>query len=149
MIDGVKVKMLKINIDQFGRLMEILRCDDDFLKTFGQVYFTTAYPGVVKAWHYHQKQDDNFTCVVGRIKLALYDARDGSPTKGEINEFYLSLDEPKLVHIPKKVYHGFKCVSKKESMVVNVVTHPYNHKNPDEYRIDPLKNDIDFDWSKD
>ena len=107
MIEGVKVKQLKIIPDDRGRLMEILHCDDGMLEQFGQVYFTTALPGVVKAWHFHELQDDNFTCVVGRIKLGLYDGRKDSNTFGEANEFYLSLDEPKVVHIPKMVYHGF------------------------------------------
>ena len=149
MIDGVKVKNLKIIPDDRGRLMEILRSDDHLLSKFGQVYFTTAFPGVVKAWHYHKLQDDHFTCVQGKIKLALYDAREASPTKGEVNEFYLSLEEPKVVHIPKLVYHGFKCVSKDEAMVINVVTEAYNYKNPDELRVDAFSNDIPFDWRKD
>ena len=149
MIDGVKVKHLKVIPDERGRLMEILRSDDHMLEQFGQVYFTSAFAGVVKAWHYHRLQDDNFSCIQGRIKLALYDARGDSPTKGEINEFYLSLDEPKVVHIPKGVYHGFKCVSQQEAMVINVVTQPYNHKNPDELRVDAFDNHIHFDWNKD
>ena len=149
MIDGVQVKMLKIIPDERGRLMEILRCDDAVFKNFGQVYMTTAFPGIVKAWHYHRLQDDNFTCIAGRIKLALYDPREGSPTRGETDEFYLSLDEPKLVHIPKMVYHGFKCIGSKESIVVNTVTVPYNHSNPDEYRVDAFDKKINFDWNKD
>ena len=149
MIEGVKVKTLKIIPDERGRLMEILRADDNMLEKFGQVYFTTAYPGVVKAWHYHHFQDDNFACIVGKIKLALYDARENSRTKGEVNTFYLSLDEPKVVHIPKMVYHGFKCVSKEEAMVINTVTQPYNHKKPDEHRVDAFNNNIHFDWRED
>ena len=149
MIDGVKVKSLTIIPDERGRLMEILRSDDEMLEKFGQVYITTALPGIVKAWHYHRLQDDNFCCVQGRIKMALYDARDDSSTKGEVNEFYLSLNEPKVVHIPKMVYHGFKCVSQEEAMVINVVTQPYNDKNPDELRVDAFDNDINFDWKKD
>ncbi len=149
MIAGVKVKTLKIIPDDRGKLMEMLRCDDEMFQEFGQVYFTTALPGVVKAWHYHQFQADNFVCVAGRIKLALYDARETSTTKGEANEFYLSLKEPKLVHIPKMVYHGFKCVGKDEAMVINIITKPYNYKNPDELRIDADDKTIGFDWSKD
>ena len=148
MIDGVKVKKLKIIPDDRGRLMEILRSDDGIFKKFGQVYMTTAFPGVVKAWHCHKKQDDNFTCVHGRMRLALYDARPGSPTYKEVNDFVISLDEPMLVHIPKNVYHGFKCVSDMEALVINTVTLPYNCKNPDEYRLDPYDNDIPYDWRK-
>ncbi len=55
-IQGVKIKHLRIIPDERGWLMEILRCDDDIFQQFGQVYCTTAYPGVVKAWHYHKKR---------------------------------------------------------------------------------------------
>ena len=148
MIDGVTVKKLKIIPDERGRLMEILRSDDAVFKKFGQVYMTTAFPGVVKAWHYHKKQDDNFTCVHGRMRLALYDARPGSPTYKEVNDFLISLEAPMLVHIPKNVYHGFKCVSDVEALVINTVTRPYDYKNPDEYRLDAYDNDIPYDWRK-
>lgn len=148
MIDGVKVKILKIIPDERGRLMEILRSDESVFKKFGQVYMTTALPGVVKAWHWHKKQDDNFTCVHGKMRLALYDARPKSPTHKEVNDFVISLESPMLVHIPKNVYHGFKCVSDTEALVINTVTFPYNYKNPDEYRIDAYENDIPYDWRK-
>ncbi len=149
MIEGVKVKKLKVIPDDRGRLMEIFRCDDAMFSTFGQVYFTTAFPGIVKAWHFHKLQDDNFTCVSGRIKLGLYDARENSPTEGKTETYYLSVDEPKLVHIPKGVYHGFKCVSEQEAMVINTVTKPYNHQDPDEHRIDYQDPNINYNWDED
>ena len=148
MIEGVKVKKLKIVPDDRGRLMEILRNDDPMFERFGQVYMTTAFPGVVKAWHFHKKQDDNFTCISVVMRLALYDARKDSPTCGEVNDFIISLENPTLVHIPKEVYHGFKCVSAVEAVVINTVTVPYNHKESDEYRVDAYDNDIPYDWRK-
>jgi dTDP-4-dehydrorhamnose 3,5-epimerase len=148
MIKGVKVKKLKIIPDERGRLMEILRSDDKIFKSFGQVYMTTAYPGVVKAWHYHEKQDDNFACVNGKIRLALYDSRKKSSTYKEVNEFILSTDEPILVTIPKMVYHGFKGIADCESIVINTPTLPYNSKKPDEARLDAYENDINYDWRK-
>ncbi|MBU4149021.1 MAG: dTDP-4-dehydrorhamnose 3,5-epimerase family protein [Candidatus Omnitrophica bacterium] len=146
MIQDVQVKKLKIVTDERGRLMEILRSDEEIFQKFGQVYMTTAFPGVTKAWHYHKKQDDHFTCVSGVMKLALYDGREDSPTKGEVNDFTISLDDPILVKIPKLVYHGFKCVSDKEAVVINIPTMTYNYKEPDEYRIDAFENDIPYDW---
>lgn len=148
MIDGVKVKKLKVIPDDRGRLMEILRGDDEIFEKFGQVYMTTAYPGVVKAWHGHAKQTDNFTCIQGKIRLVLYDSRDSSPTYKEVSEFVLSLEEPILIQIPKLVYHGFKCVSDREAIVINVPTMPYDRKEPDELRVDPFDNDIPYDWRK-
>lgn len=148
MIEGVRVKKLKIIPDDRGRLMEILRSDDPEFINFGQVYMTTALPGVVKAWHYHKLQTDSFTCVGGKMRLALYDAREKSPTYQEINDFELSLEDPKLVQIPMGVYHGFKCISDNEAIVINTVTVPYNSKNPDEFRIDAFENDIKYDWRR-
>jgi dTDP-4-dehydrorhamnose 3,5-epimerase len=148
MIKGVNVKKLKIIRDDRGRLMEILRSDEKIFKKFGQVYMTTAYPGVVKAWHWHAKQDDNFTCVHGKIRLALYDARKNSPTYKEVDEFILSPDGPILVTIPRMVYHGFKGIADCESIVINTPTLPYNYKKPDEERLDAYDNDIKYDWRK-
>lgn len=148
MIDGVKIKKLKVIPDDRGRLMEILRKDDEIFEKFGQVYMTTAKPGIVKAWHWHKKQTDNFACVAGKIRLVLFDAREDSPTYKQIDEFEISLDNPMLVQIPANVYHGFKCISEKEAIVINTVTEPYDHENPDENRKDPFDNDIDHDWRK-
>jgi len=146
MIEGVKLKDLKVIPDERGRLMEILRADDELFQKFGQVYMTTAYPGVVKAWHYHKLQTDNMTVVKGMMKIALYDAREDSSTLGEVNEFFLGEQNPKLLQIPKLVYHGFKCISQEEAIVVNIPTEVYDYKNPDEYRVDPYENDIPYDW---
>ncbi len=148
MIDGVLVKKLKVIPDERGRLMEILRRDDEVFRQFGQVYMTTAFPGVVKGWHYHKEQWDNMTVVKGMMKIVLYDSRDGSPTKGQINEFFAGEHNPILLHIPPYVYHGFKCISAHEAIVINTPTELYNYSAPDEFRVDPHNNDIPYDWGR-
>ncbi|MFC1632034.1 dTDP-4-dehydrorhamnose 3,5-epimerase family protein [Candidatus Omnitrophota bacterium] len=148
MIEGVKVKQLKVIPDQRGRLMEILRCDEQLFDQFGQVYMTTAKPGVVKAWHFHRLQTDNFTCVHGKMRLALYDPRADSATCKQVQEFIIDLENPLLVQIPANVYHGFKCISESEAVVINTPTRAYNHAEPDEHRVDAYENDIPYDWRK-
>jgi dTDP-4-dehydrorhamnose 3,5-epimerase len=148
MIQGVVTKKLKVIPDERGRLMEILRADDELFSKFGQVYMTTAYPGVVKGWHYHKKQTDHFSVVKGMIKLVLYDSRKDSPTKGEVNEFILGEHNPLLVKIPPLVFHGFKCVSEQEAICINVPTEVYNYDQPDEFRVDPHDNDIPYKWER-
>lgn len=148
LIEGVRTKLLNIITDERGRLAEILRSDDGIFEKFGQVYFTTAYPGVIKAWHYHEIQTDYFFCVKGRARVALYDSRDDSPTRGMINDFLVGEDNPLLIAIPPLVYHGFKTVSPQEAIMINIPTEPYNHDNPDEFRVDPLDNDIPYDWGR-
>jgi dTDP-4-dehydrorhamnose 3,5-epimerase len=148
MIDGVITKSLKVIPDERGRLMEILRNDDDMFVAFGQVYMTTTYPQVVKAWHYHKRQDDFIVCLRGMLKLVLYDDRESSLTRGQVDQFFVGEHNPILVRVPRMVYHGWKCVSTYEAIVVNVPTEPYNPRDPDEFRIDPHVNNIPYIWER-
>lgn len=148
MIEGVRTKRLRVIPDERGRLSEILRADDDLFIKFGQVYITTAYPGVVKAWHWHSRQTDTLTVVSGMARVALYDARTDSPTHGEVNEFFIGVHNPLLVQIPPGVMHGFKCIGTEECIVINCPTETYNYQEPDEHRLDPYDNDIPYDWRR-
>jgi len=147
-IDGVVIQPLKVVPDERGRLMEIMRRDDSFFSGFGQVYLSTVYPGVVKAWHYHRIQDDRFTCVRGMVKAVLYDDREGSKTRGSLNVIYVGEFNPVLIVIPAGVYHGWKCVSDYEAYVINVPSEPYNREDPDEFRVDPHEGGIPYDWAR-
>lgn len=148
MIDGVFIKPLTAHCDQRGRLMEILRSDDEIFERFGQVYLTTAYPGVVKAWHYHKKQTDHLVAISGMVRIGLYDMREDSPTFKQTLEVFAGDHNRVLVKVPPMVCHGYKCISEKEAMVLNVPTELYNYEEPDELRIAPDDPSIPFDWSR-
>ena len=137
----------KVIPDSRGRVMEILRNDSPEFTKFGQAYMTSIMPGVVKGWHYHKKQVDNFVCVSGMIKLVAYDGRKRSSTSGLVNEFFIGAHNPMLVQIPAGVLHGFKGLSSPEAVVINVSTEPYHHGRPDEYRVDPHHSDVPYDWN--
>lgn len=148
-INGVKVKKLRVIPDERGRLTEILRSDDkDFFIRFGQVYMTSAFPGVVKAWHFHKKQTDTFACIHGMMKIVLYDNRDDSPTRGVVNEFFAGIHNPILIQIPPFVLHGFKCVGETEAIVINIPNKAYCYENPDEFRIPIDSPEIPYDWAR-
>jgi dTDP-4-dehydrorhamnose 3,5-epimerase len=146
MIEGVKVKDLEPLPDDRGMLMEIWRSDDPDFQRFGQVYITWVNPGVVKAWHYHVKQTDHFVCVAGMAKVALYDAREGSPTFGETNDVIMGWQRQRLLIIPPGIYHGFTAVGTESAGIVNIPSEPYNHENPDEYRRPYDDPEIGYDW---
>ena len=148
LIEGVRFKKLTVIPDERGRLMEMLRRDDEMFLGFGQAYLTSAYPGVVKGWHYHKVQHDHFIVVKGMMKIVLYDAREKSPTHGVVNEFFMGEHNPLLLQIPPLVYHGFKCISEQEALVVNLPTEPYRHDDPDEHRIPPDDPSVPYDWSR-
>ena len=145
-IEGVWTKRLTVHPDERGRLMEVLRSDDEGYRQFGQVYVTTTFPGVVKAWHLHKVQDDNFAVVKGMVKLVLYDGRDDSPTKGTVTEYFIGDHNPLLVRVPAGVHHGWKCISTDEAFVMNVCSEVYNYESPDEFRVEWDSPDIPYDW---
>ena len=148
LIAGVKARRLPALPDERGVLTEILRADDPEYPKFGQIYMTTTYPGVVKGWHYHQRQTDIICCVSGEVKLALYDDREGSATRGAVNEIFLGDSNRLLVKVPDGLHHGWKCVGERTALVINIPDQVYEYEDPDEHRVDPHENDIPYDWAR-
>ena len=146
MISGCAVRPLVVHTDERGRLFEILRRDDPEFQRFGQVYITTAKPGVIKGWHLHRLQTDHFCLIEGRARFVLYDDRADSATKGEIDEIICEGAQPQLIVIPQLVYHGFMNIGDGDVVCLNCPTEPYNRDHPDEYHTDPRVNDIPYNW---
>jgi len=146
MIDGVKIEDLSVIPDDRGFLMEMFRSDSPDFIQFGQVYMTCVYPGVVKAWHFHKKQTDNFICVSGMAKVALHDTREGSPTRGETDTYIIGWQRQRRITIPVGVYHGFTAVGTEPAHIINVPTQVYNRSEPDEFRRPFDDPEIGYDW---
>jgi dTDP-4-dehydrorhamnose 3,5-epimerase len=145
-IEGVVLRQLKQLKDDRGCLMEMLRSDWPEFKKFGQVYVTVCKPSVAKAWHYHKNQTDHFIVVKGMARIALFDNRAGSKTRGELNEFVIGEQKPALLVIPKGVVHGFTSATSEDVYIVNVPDKTYNYKKPDEFRLPFDSKEIPYDW---
>jgi dTDP-4-dehydrorhamnose 3,5-epimerase len=144
MIDGVEIKQLDIIPDERGMILKMLRNDDPGFQEFGEIYFSTIYPDVVKGWHIHTKMTLNYAVISGSIKLVLYDDREGFPTRGEVQEIFLGRENYKLVTIPTMVWNGFKGIGTELAIVANCSTIP--HDPAEIERMDPFENDIPYDW---
>jgi dTDP-4-dehydrorhamnose 3,5-epimerase len=144
MIDGVRVVPLRRIADERGTILHMLRADAPHFEQFGEIYFATAYPGVVKAWHLHSRQTQNYAAIVGMVKLALYDDREGSATRGELQELFIGEDNYALVRIPPGVYNGWKCIGVKPAIVANCATEP--HDATEMTRLDPFASHIPYSW---
>ena len=144
MISGVNVVPLRRIPDERGTVMHMLKRTDPHFIEFGEIYFSSIYPGVVKGWHLHQEMTLNYACVHGRIKLVLYDDRPGSSTRGELMEVFLGPDNYSLVQVPPGVWNGFKGMGLEVALVANCSTHA--HDPARSTRLDPNENDIPYDW---
>ena len=145
MIEGVQVRPLRKIPDERGSILHMLREDDPHFERFGEIYFSAVYPGVIKGWHIHKRMTLNYAVIVGAVKLVLYDNRDGSPTKGQVQEFVVGEENYCLVTIPPLVWNGFKGVGTKTAIVANCATLPHD---PNEIgRKDPFDPSIPYDWA--
>ena len=112
------------------------------------VYLSVVYPGVVKGWHYHRKQTDHFVFVKGMAKVVLYDNRENSKTRGEINEFFMGENNPILLVIPPFVLHGMKGIGVEPAYLINTPTEHYVYEEPDEFRVAPHSPEVPYDWNR-
>jgi len=144
-IDGVVVKKLNKIPDERGCIMHMLKKEDKEFNGFGEIYFSSVYPGVIKGWHIHKKMELNYATISGNIKLVLYDNRKGSKTKGSLMEIFMGEKNYILVKVPKMVWNGFKGTGLKESIVANCTTTSHD---PDEIsRLNPLSKKIPYNWT--
>lgn len=156
MIDGVVVKPLVVHPDvaeageaitRPGFLMEVLRDDDRLLRRFGQTTFTVAYPGTIKAFHWHARQDDLWFVASGKVRVVLHDLREGSLTKGQTDVFTAGGGDYQLIVIPVGVAHGYQVIGHEPVLLFYHTTESYDPKAPDEQRIAYNDPTIGFDWS--
>ena len=146
MINGVKIKELVTHCDDRGYFREVLRDDDNLLKRFGQTSVTETYPGIIKAFHWHKKQDDLWYVAKGMAKVVLYDMRKDSETYKQTQIIYAGEENSVLILIPSGVAHGYMVIGNKPVLLFYHTTESYDPNEPDEERIafdDPT---INFDW---
>ncbi len=145
MIDGVILHPLGRIADDRGTVFHMLKASDAVFSQFGEIYFTSLYPQVIKAWHIHTKMDCNYACIVGAVKVVLYDGRPASPTRGVLEEFFLGEPNYVLLHIPHGVTNGMQGISSQTAIVANCATLPHN---PTEMqRLDLATAGIPYIWN--
>ena len=143
-IEGVKVIPLRHFSDARGSVLQMLKETDPHFLRFGEIYFSTVYPGVVKAWKNHKRITVNYACVFGRIKLVLHDGRTHSRTRGAVMEWLLGPEEYSLVIVPPGVWNGFQGMSDPLAILANCATGPHD---PAEFeRLDASDSQIPYTW---
>ena len=145
MIEGIAIRPLKQISDERGKLMHMLKRDDPWFEKFGEIYFSAVYPGAIKGWHLHKVMTLNYAVVSGIIKLVLYDDREGSPSRGQLQEIFTGQDNYALITIPPNVWNGFKGIGTAPAIVANCATIP--HDPAEIVRLEPFTKTIPYDWN--
>ncbi len=147
LIAGVKVRPVAVWPDDRGYFLEVMRAGQGLVAEFSatmQVSAALSYPGTIKAFHYHQQQADCWTAAAGMLQAALVDLRDGSPTFGERNTFYIGTLRPWQLLIPPGVAHGYKVIGTEAALLVYVTDRFYNPDDEGRLAYDDPR--INYDW---
>ncbi|MGQ0830581.1 MAG: dTDP-4-dehydrorhamnose 3,5-epimerase family protein [Microthrixaceae bacterium] len=144
-IEGVEVIPLRRIPDERGAVLHMLRNDDPHFTTFGEIYFSLVYPGVVKGWHLHHEMTLRYAVPMGMAKIVCFDARPESTTNGNVLELHIGEGNYCLIIIPPGVWNGIKGEGTSPALVANCASIPHR---PDEIeRLDPFDNTIPYDWA--
>lgn len=145
-IHGVQVVPLRRIVDERGAVSLMLKSTDPWFTGFAEIYFSSVYAGMVKAWKRHRRMTVHYACMHGRVRVVLWDDRPDSPTRGTLMIEHLGPDEYKLLVIPPQVWHGFQGLGNPVSIVANCAT---EISDPEELeRLDPRSRKIPFDWDE-
>ena len=131
-IEGVRFHAVRPVPHEDGHVTEVARAGWDVLdQPVVQVHTTTTLPGRVRAWGLHQRGTDRLFVVSGLVKLAIFDGRHGSPTRGLVNTFMVSDRNPGLLVVPTDLYHGLKNIGANEAIIINMPSRVYDYDDPD------------------
>lgn len=148
-IAGVVVREVLHVPGERGTLTELFRGEWDEAGPVAQVFHIELRPGAISAWHCHARAVDRLFAVSGCLKIVLFDGRDGSATRGRVNEFTVGAARPTLIVVPSEVWHGVRNLDGTPSSIVNMPTHAYDYDAPDHYRLPWDTAEIPYDWSAD
>jgi dTDP-4-dehydrorhamnose 3,5-epimerase len=143
-IAGVRIVPLAQIGDERGKIMHMLKATDEHFVGFGEIYFSCAWPGAIKAWHVHRSMTINNAVVSGRAKLVMYDLREGSASEGELQEVFIGADNYALVQIPPGIANGYKAYGDQMVVMANCASEP--HRPEEMERLDPFTDTIPYDW---
>ena len=142
-IQGVIITPLKKIPDERGAIFHIMKSTEKEFEKFGEVYLSKAYPQIIKGWHLHTEQTQNYVVIDGMIKLVLKDMRKNAEFN-EIEEHFIGDLNYVRIKIPPGVANGYKCIGTETCTVVNVSDLP--HKQGEMIRIKPNGGEIDYSW---
>jgi len=146
-IEGVTLTELRQICDERGAVLHMMRSDDKGFTHFGECYFSEMLPGFTKAWKHHREQTQNLAVPVGRIRVVIYDDREGSATKGQLQELELGRPDAYLrLRIPPGLWYGFTCVGDSPALLANCADLPHDPTESDLRSIDDAR--IPYSWVK-
>lgn len=127
-MNSVEIIELDYFEDERGWLLKVLKQENIGKNNFGEIYLTTAFPGITKARHYHKYTTEWFCVIKGTGKLVLQDIESMERT-----EIVMGNAQFITVKIPSGIAHAIKNIGNETMYLLAVANQPYNPQQPDTY----------------
>jgi len=114
-----------------------------------EVYLTTLASGSLSAWHFHEVHEDHLYVAAGRVRIVLFDAREGSRTAGVLNQFCVGGRDRQVIVVPPGVYHGLRNEGDAEALILSLPIASDGTPLRDRHRMARQVPEIPFDWQSD
>jgi dTDP-4-dehydrorhamnose 3,5-epimerase len=136
LIEGVSIRPSPTHIDQRGSVVEVYDLRWNWHPDpLSFIHCFTIRPGFVKGWGLHKEHEDRYFIISGEMDLVLFDPRPKSSTYGRVCRIAMSDHNRCLVNIPTCVWHAEHNVGNTDVVAIDLPTKPYQHDNPDKYRL--------------
>jgi dTDP-4-dehydrorhamnose 3,5-epimerase len=126
-IEDIRQIPLRRSEDARGWLMEIRR-ESQLPKPSRQTNVSFSRRGVIRGLHWHERQDDLFTCLQGTARVVVLDRETGETFTLDVGD-----DNPVALYIPGRLAHGFEALT--DLVFCYHVTAEYDPADPDEHGI--------------
>lgn len=142
-IHDVKIVDVKYFRDDGGYFLELSRFSKQVMQHFPdfdlqQLNLSEMDPGVIKAWHVHEHQDDIwFVPPSHRLLVVLRDLREGSASREVTMRLVAGGGKAQLIFIPRGVAHGAANLWNQSAMIIYLVNNQFTADPAanDEYRL--------------
>ena len=133
---------LQLHSDERGWFAEIWRIDTLGKLVPRQISISKTLPGVIKAFHYHRKQEDIFIPISGAFRIVLLQTK--SPF--EACSIWWREGAEGTLRIPADLAHGYRVEGLSEARMLYLTSETYSTK--DEGRLDWDRDIEGFPWSE-
>ena len=132
-LEGFDVRTLDVRPDDRGLFCELYRSDWSgfFREPVAQFNLSLSYPGIVRAWHRHNRgQVDYFIVAQGALRICAYE-----PGSRVLEEVVASERRLQVVRVPGRFFHGTMAVGDAPALVLYATSMLYDYASPDEERL--------------
>jgi dTDP-4-dehydrorhamnose 3,5-epimerase len=120
-----------------GDVLHALKAGDPGFAGFGEAYFSSVLPGLVKGWKRHRSMTLNLVVPVGKIRFVLHDEQQGA-----FQDVLLSPESPatyQRLTVKPGIWVAFRGEADYISILMNLASQPHDPEEADNRQIDEIK----------